>query len=199
MTNEATEGLFRRWARRKQAAKAAPDHAAAPAALPEQPAVQLSLPLLQGPVVPEPVLPAPVLPDLETLGPESDYKAFLQNGVAAEVQRIALQRAWASDEQIAGFRGMADYDWDFNAPTYGKLWASDDVARLLQAVVAPPAEIEPDRAEPDFPQDPDKPTLALPGVPQHSQAPAAEPGLATVAEAEAPRAAAPRHGSAMPS
>ncbi len=187
MTNEATEGLFRRWARRKQEAKAAPDHAPPPAALPEQPSAELSL-----------TLPGPVLPDLETLGPGSDYKAFLQKGVAAEVQSIALQRAWASDEQIAGFRGMADYDWDFNAPTYGKLWASDDVARLLQAVVAPPTEIEPDRAEPG-PQDPGQATLALPGAPQHLQEPAAEPGSAAVAEAEPPRAAAPRHGSAMPS
>ena len=192
MTNEATEGPFRRWARRKQEAKAAPDRAAVPAALPEQPSAELSLPTLPGPVPPE-----PVLPDLETLGPESDYKAFLQEGVAAEVQRIALQRAWASDEQIAGFRGMADYDWDFNAPTYGKLWASDDVARLLQAVVAPPAEIQPDRAEPG-PQHPGEATLALPGVPQHSQEPTAEPGSA-VAEAAPLRAAAPRHGSAMPS
>ena len=118
--------------------------------------------------------------------------------MAAEVQRIALQRAWASDEQIAGFRGMADYDWDFNAPTYGKLWASDDVARLLQAVVAPPAEIEPDRAQPG-PHDPGEAALALPGVPQHPQEPAIEPGLAAVAEAEPPRAVTPRHGSAMPS
>ena len=193
MTSEATEGPFRRWARRKQEAKAAPDRTATPAAMPVQPSAELSLPIL-----PEPALPEPVLPDLKTLGPESDYKAFLQKGVAAEVQRIALQRAWASDEGIAGFRGMADYDWDFNAPTYGKLWASDDVAKLLQAVVAPPAEIEADRARPG-PQDPGEATLALPEAPQHLQEPAAEPGLAAVAEAEPPRAATPRHGSAMPS
>ena len=180
MTSEATEGLFRRWARRKQQAKAAPDGAAdaLPLPVPEQPA---------------PDLPAPVLPDLETLGAGSDYTAFLQQGVAAEVQRLALQRAWASDEGIAGFRGMADYDWDFNAPTYGRLWASDDVAKLLHAVVSPPAEAEPPPMEPAL-AEPAVAALALPSVPQLVEE--AEAGLA--ANPEPPRAAAPRHGSAMP-
>ena len=190
MTSEATEGLFRRWARRKQQAKAAPDRAAdtLPLAAPDQPA---------------PELPAPVLPDLETLGAGSDYTAFLQQGVAAEVQRLALQRAWASDEGIAGFRGMADYDWDFNAPTYGRLWASDDVAKLLHAIVSPPAETEPERpgaSEPNALQ-PEVASLALPEVVEVMQDVVAEPLQAAAAEhgAEPHRAATPRHGSAMPS
>jgi hypothetical protein len=192
MTNEATEGLFRRWARRKQEAKAAPDRVAdavpLPVSVPDQPA----------PDQPAPDLPSPVLPDVESLGADSDYTAFLQKGVAAEVQRIALQRAWASDKQIAGFRGMADYDWDFNAPTYGKLWASDDVAKLLQAVVSPPAEVEPDPVRPG-PVEPAVAALVLPEVPQPMQE--TEPGLIAAGEheAEPPRAAGPRHGSAMPS
>lgn len=192
MTSEATEGLFRRWARRKQESKAAPGRAADPAPLP-----------VLAPGQPALKQPALDLPDIETLGAGSDYRAFLQKGVAAEVQRIALQRAWASDEGIAGFRGMADYDWDFNAPTYGKLWASDDVAKLLQAVVSPPAEAEPASTEPVSTEpalaEPAVAALALPEVSQLAQeaetgAGAAGPGQ----EAEPPRAAAPRHGSAMP-
>lgn len=185
MTNEATEGLFRRWARRKQEAKAAPDRAADPA------------PPVLAPGQPAAEQPALDLPDIETLGAGSDYRAFLQKGVAAEVQRIALQRAWASDEGIAGFRGMADYDWDFNAPTYGRLWASDDVAKLLQAVVSPPAEAEPASTEPAL-AEPAVAVLALPEVSQLAREAEAEPGAAPEQEAEPPRAAAPRHGSAMP-
>ncbi len=191
MTSEPTEGLFRRWARRKQEAKAAPDRAGEAAPLPVE-APEQSLP----------EAPSPALPDIETLGAGSDYTAFLQRGVAAEVQRVALQRAWASDEQIAGFRGMADYDWDFNAPIYGKLWASDDVAKLLQAIVSPPAETElaPMESDPAAPglQEPAMAELALPEAPQPVQD--AESMLDAVAEldAEPPRAASPRHGSAMP-
>ena len=51
------------------------------------------------------------------------------------MQRQALQRAWESDPAIAGFRGMADYDWDFNAADYGRLWPTDDVAKLLGEVL----------------------------------------------------------------
>ncbi len=123
----AGEGLVRRWARRKRAAKAQP---AAPAPASD--------------VVPDAAQadePAPVLPDLDTLDASSDYSVFLQRDVPGELQRLALQRAWSSDAAITEFRGMAEYAWDFNAPGYGQLWAVDDIAKLIQAVTAPPESV----------------------------------------------------------
>ena len=122
----AGEGLLRRWARRKQAAKAQP---AAPARDSDA-----------APDAAQADEPAPALPDLDTLDAGSDYSVFLQRGVPAELQRLALQRAWSSDAAITEFRGMAEYAWDFNAPQYGQLWPVDDIAKLIQAVTAPPPE-----------------------------------------------------------
>lgn len=181
------DGFLSRWSRRKaaqSAPKPAPPQADTlsemPAAIPDAPALEL--------------------PDIETLGSGSDYTAFLQKGVAAAVQRRALQRAWESDAVIAGFRGMADYDWDFNAPTYGRLWATDNVPELLRAVLAsPPArEVDP---EPDAEPDPSAPPPPEFG-PSHelsallATAPAAAPaaGMEDSAAEPLPR----RHGSALP-
>jgi hypothetical protein len=75
------------------------------------------------------------LPKLETLTAHSDFRAFLASGVSAAVQSRALRVAWASDPTIAAFRGMAEYDWDFNAEGYGRLAASDDVSVLLRGVM----------------------------------------------------------------
>jgi hypothetical protein len=175
----AGEGLLRRWARRKQAAKAQP---AAPA-----PATASDV----APDAPQAEEPAPVLPDLNTLDASSDYSAFLQRGVPAELQRIALQRAWSSDAAIAEFRGMAEYAWDFNAPQYGQLWAVDDVAKLIQAVTAPPLDalttpVEAIAAAPEVVVD------AAPGpeIVAHDAIEAVDRGDA----APLPR----RHGSALP-
>ena len=63
----------------------------------------------------------------------------------AEVARLALRKAWVSDPKIADFRGFAEYDWDCNAPGYGALRATDNVADLLDAVFGdrPPEPAEP--------------------------------------------------------
>lgn len=177
------EGLLRRWSRRKQAARVEPASAPAEATGAMEPAAPLP-----GPETPE--LPPPDLPPIESLGAASDYTAFLQKGVTAAVQQLALRRAWESDERIAGFRGMAEYAWDFNAPSYGRLWPADNVAQLLRAVLEPPAEDPPIATEPAVaaePQaEPDDPT---PG-------PAAEPQREAEASAEA--GSVRRHGSALP-
>ena len=165
-----SDGFLSRWSRRKAQAKVA------------VPAVPLA----------EPDVPALALPDLETLGSGSDYTAFLQKGVAAEVQRQALQRAWESDAGIAAFRGMADYDWDFNAPTYGRLRLTDNVAELLRAVLASPPEPEtetPEGVEVGTPE------VAAPGPLAVTQALPLAVAAAEPSEAEAPRR---RHGSALP-
>jgi len=140
-----SDDFLARWSRRKRAVRtgaetppheAVPQEAPSPAAsVPDGPSTSVSADGAAD--------AAESLPPLEALGPESDYTAFLKPGVPAELRAAALRRAWVSDQAIAGFRGMADYDWDFNAPGYGKLLAVDDVAALARAVFSarlPPAE-----------------------------------------------------------
>lgn len=180
------EGMLRRWSRRKQAAKAAPAPAPVEAAAALEPAAPEPEPEL-------PELPAPDLPAIDSLGVASDYTAFLQSGVTAAVQSLALRRAWESDERIAGFRGMAEYAWDFNAPSYGRLWPTDDVAQLVRAVVEPLAEDPPVAVEPvlagiEEPQA--EPDVPAPGP--------AEAGPPAEAEAAPEAGSVRRHGSALP-
>lgn len=194
---QTSEGVLRRWSRRKQAAQAAPpivpEAATDVSVALEQTPLEPNLP---APNLPAPDLPAPDLPAIESLGGASDYTAFLQKGVTAEVQRLALQRAWQSDASIADFRGMAEYAWDFNAPQYGDLWASDDVAKLLQAVLTPPEEppaaVTELGAEPEA-LDPTEPSQ----VGNATTEPL--PSLATEPEPAPQEAGIRRHGSALPS
>lgn len=138
---------------------------------------------------PEVVEPPPDLPPIESLGVTSDYRVFLQKGVSAAVQSGALRRAWESDARIAGFRGMADYDWDFNAPSYGRLWAIDDVAKLVRAVLTSPVHALPDP----------EPVAALP-EPEATPVPLASATAAEPAPVEVEQAGNPprRHGRALP-
>lgn len=192
------EGFLRRWARRKQAAKAAeaevrpPDPAVAPTP-PGPPDAGLGVEPVAvrgaAEAAPEEADPALDLPPLESLTASSDFTAFLQKGVSAAVQSRALRVAWESDEAIAGFRGMAEYAWDFNAPDYGKLWATDDVAKLVQQALRGAVPVEPAQADPAAPGD-------VPGesTPAHDpEHPAEEPAYAV---AEAPVAAAVADASA---
>jgi Protein of unknown function (DUF3306) len=110
----------------------------------------------QGPTpVTEPVSPSPRdadagatgeggrgLPTIESLDAQSEYRAFLADGVPASLRRLALRKAWSSNPRIAGFRGFADYDWDCNAPGYGRLLPLDDVEKLCAAILRRPESDE---------------------------------------------------------
>jgi hypothetical protein len=213
------ESFLSRWARRKAAAQR-PD-ASLPATDqkgPDQKAPDHTK-LDQGPTE-----PVEGLPSLDTLGTESDYACFLRAGVSRIVQNQALAIAWASDPRIAGFRGMAEYDWDFNAVEYGRLGARDDVADLLRRIVAPGREPETLPPEPhSAPADPSGPTPssepAVAGTGVETDAPAASGAVEArdseprdgqldqieVAVAPAPNTPVasgrflPRHGGALPS
>lgn len=94
------------------------------------------------------------LPAVETLDGSSDYTGFLRRDVPGQLRREALRRAWVTDPKIANFRGFADYDWDYNAPGYGALRLSDNIARLLDHVLPDPDPeplAESDSAETDLP------------------------------------------------
>jgi hypothetical protein len=157
-------GFLSRWSRRKQAAR-------------EAPAVEAA------------VEPVPELPPVETLGANSDYAVFLRKGVSALMQQQALQKAWTSDAVIAGFRGMADYDWDFNAVGYGRLRVTDNVGQLLRAVLSQP-EAEP---VPDAPAALE-PIIVRQSLPADPVVAASEP----IETGETERPVARRHGSAKP-
>ena len=86
------------------------------------------------------------LPPIESIGAESDIRAFLQAGVPPDLSRAALRRAWSADPAIRDFIGLVENGWDFNDPNgipgFGPI-AADEVARLLaQLVGAPPASAE---------------------------------------------------------
>jgi len=228
------EGFLSRWSRRKRAAgqgreeeAPAATPAAVPAAAPAMPAAAPAGPPASGAAtdaVPpaaeaEPDFDPSSLPPIESLTAESDFGAFLRKGVPEPLRRAALRKAWGLDPAIRDFVGLADYDWDFNAPDGVPGFALElggDVQRMLAEAVgfdrfdtAP--EREPDRedaaaAAPEVaprPGDGAAPAEPVPAEPALADAPAiaalppageAAPGAA-VAAAPVPR----RHGSALPS
>lgn len=82
------------------------------------------------------VLDLTSLPSIESIESETDIRAFLHHSVPAELTRVALRRAWATDPAIRDFIGIAENQWDFNDPDsipgFGPLRASDNLAELLQ-------------------------------------------------------------------
>jgi hypothetical protein len=97
------ENPLSRWARLKQAAKAADEVDAASAGTEEMAEADA------------PFDPAS-LPSIESIVADTDIVAFLRAGVPAELTRAALRRAWASDPAIREFIGIAENQWDFNDP-----------------------------------------------------------------------------------
>lgn len=55
------------------------------------------------------------LPDIADLNAESDFSAFLRDGVSEEIRRKALRVLWRSDPVLANLDGLNDYDEDFRS------------------------------------------------------------------------------------
>jgi hypothetical protein len=201
------EGFLDRWSRLKQARavpKAEPDGPPDPAA-PVEPAAAAE---------PAEEIDLAALPPIETLGADSDYTQFLKPGVPAELQRRALRRAWVTDREIADFRAPADYDWNFNAPGYGALWPTDNVAEMLQrlalgdtqpAAEAPPPSAEAAAAAPAVAPPPEaddgkvRTTAKLAAAPEDEPPVTAETPADPEPEADPPLPERrPRHGGAVP-
>jgi hypothetical protein len=149
----------------------------------------------------EPAEPEP-LPPVESLSAGSDYRPFLKPSVPDALRFAALRKAWSTDPEIAAFRGFADYDWDFNAPGYGKLLPIDDVAKLRDAIFGDrPAEPRLDEPAADAPAPPpgeEEGTPPEPALVAEAAEPAepastgetvalADPDLASLPEAAADR------------
>jgi hypothetical protein len=131
-----TEGFLGRWSRLKRETRTeeAPVAAAVPEHMDDAPAT-VPAEIAAAPPAAEEAPDLSDLPPLDSLDAGSDYTGFLRRDVPEELRRQALRKAWASDPAIAGFRGFAEYDWDYNAPGYGALRPTDDIARLLDAVL----------------------------------------------------------------
>jgi hypothetical protein len=139
------------------------------------------------------------LPPLESLGPDSDYTAFLRKGVPEALKLAALRKAWMSDPFIRDFRSPAiEYGWDFTTPDYS-LRATDDVEKLLDRIlprgepaVAPASE--PPQATPAGRQTEPSPPPA-PAPPRvEAKPPAPQPAPAEAGERPLRR----KHGGALP-
>jgi hypothetical protein len=94
------------------------------------------------------------LPPLESITAESDIRAFLAPGVPTELTRAALRRAWSADPRIRDFVGLAENNWDFNAPGaisgFGTLEMTDELRREVARMVGRSL----DAADPDRPAPP---------------------------------------------
>lgn len=57
--------------------------------------------------------PPPDLPDIDTLTAESDFTAFMKEGVPKALRRQALRKLWASDPVFNVIDGMEEYGEDY--------------------------------------------------------------------------------------
>ena len=103
------------------------------------------------------------LPTLESISAETDLRAFLGQGVPAELTVAALRRGWFADPAIRDFIGLSENSWDFNAPGeipgFGSL-EPGEIQRLLAQLTGEvemnepvaPASAAPSPLQPATPQ-----------------------------------------------
>ena len=127
------EDFLTRWSRRKrEVAKEEARETPAPEA-PAQPPPPVS-------EKPEVAFDLASLPSLESINELTDIKAFLREGVPADLTRAALRRVWTADPAIRDFVGLAENAWDFTDPNampgFGPLEATEEVRRLVARVIS---------------------------------------------------------------
>jgi Protein of unknown function (DUF3306) len=150
------ETFLARWWRRKQAAPNEPADAESPArpapfegresaataAGAESPHREDAASAARAPDAVVPQFDLASLPPIESIAADTDIRAFLAPGVPAELARAALRRAWAADPKIRDFVGLADYDWDFNAPGsmagFGPLEMTEELRQIAARIIGPP-------------------------------------------------------------
>ena len=127
---DGREGFLTRWSRLKRTGEASQtagilppdDGAAADTAAVAEPSLDLSK-----------------LPKIDDLTAGSDFKAFLQAGVPADLQRAALRKAWSLDPAIRDFVEVAENQYDWNVPDgvpgFGPLAPGTDIAALLKQAI----------------------------------------------------------------
>jgi hypothetical protein len=148
------EDFLTRWSRRKRVEEEPDQPASSGEAVPETPAKAGDSDALTGkPALATDDAPAPAfdpasLPSLDSIGAQTDIRAFLQAGVPNALRLAALRRAWSADPAILNFKGLAEYDWDVTAvdsmPGFGELGPGVNVKKMLEQVLGePPRQTEP--------------------------------------------------------
>ena len=127
------ESFLARWSRRKREAETTEPEPAEPTTAPD---ASDHPPASEPPDVAEIVAK---LPPIEEITATTDIRAFLAPGVPTELRLAALRRAWSTDPAIRDFIGLAENQWDFNAPDgvpgFGSLVDPEQVRQLLAKVV----------------------------------------------------------------
>jgi hypothetical protein len=104
MTQDSNESILRRWSRRKQ--EAAQETRAAEQAAPID--IEDSL----GTAVPIETLTDADMPPIESLDEDSDYSAFMSEGVSDELRNLALRKLFKAP--VFNIRdGLDEYDEDY--------------------------------------------------------------------------------------
>ena len=108
------ESRLSRWSRRKAETRAgrggaAPEMREENADLP----VDAAKPGETGQDAPEQETLPPDLPDIDTLTAESDFTAFMKEGVPKALRRQALRKLWASDPVFNVIDGLEEYGEDY--------------------------------------------------------------------------------------
>jgi hypothetical protein len=135
-----------RWSRRKREAadeNAQPERpvteaAAKPAAPGEETNQTIAARAPEANAPPAPEFDLTKLPTIESIGANSDIRAFLQAGVPSALRNAALRRAWVADPAIRDFVGLAENAWDFTDPAampgFGELDPHYDIKKLVAEI-----------------------------------------------------------------
>lgn len=151
------EKFLARWSRRKREGEATPAADDKPeSAAPEQQRVAARDPAATPPAPAKNEAPFDLasLPSLDSIGPNSDIRAFLRPGVPPALSRAALRRAWAADPAIRDFVGLAENAWDFTATNeamgFGPL--NMDAAQIAEQLKMVFGGAKPERQAPEEPE-----------------------------------------------
>ena len=106
MAERGEDGFLERWSRRKRGDS---DLGAPETEVVEAPPLEEEEPDSGDPEV------IAKLPDLDSLTEDTDFTAFLQEGVPEALRRKALRRLWRLNPVFANLDGLNDYDEDFSA------------------------------------------------------------------------------------
>lgn len=145
------ENFLERWSRRKREADDA--SLPSPATSKEEKNAREESGEKGPPSGASPCEPAPfdvsTLPPIESIGADSDVRAFMQPGVPLDLRHAALRRAWSADPEIRDFIGLVENGWDFNDPNgvagFGPLPEGVDIKSLLAQAIGTP---QPDTSQP---------------------------------------------------
>jgi hypothetical protein len=199
------KNFLTRWSRRKreaadenaQSEQPAAQAAGKPAAQGEETNQTVAARAPEANAPPTPEFDLTKLPTIESIGANSDIRAFLQAGVPSGLRNAALRRAWVADPAIRDFVGLAENAWDFTAPGgvpgFGELDPHYDIKKLVAEIFR---ETEPDTKSPadstipaPAPEQPVRPSNqsdTAANVPASSESAMAEPQqLAAAANSDA--------------